>query len=265
MTEAPPQIAETPGLLESALEQLRHSDRVATLGRLASSVAHELGTPLNVRRRCTPAPTADPVPIVAHGSCWCWTARATGLRATGSSSKRRPAHDRWRRRGRRGTVTRCSILPWTDLLMPPRRGGESAGSARLSLFGGPAVRSGDARLPLSWSLPTMPGGWVRGLTYVSSSGASNATTNRSRRGCRVRADRKGTAPAGGRPWALRDPVSPARPCQPAGAQVDGGGNAGRRGVEVDPRRTVPQALAVRRSATAGAAHALAEEPSRRPI
>lgn len=31
-----------------ALEQLRHSDRVATLGRLASSVAHELGNPLNV-------------------------------------------------------------------------------------------------------------------------------------------------------------------------------------------------------------------------
>ena len=32
----------------AALEQLRHSDRVSTLGRLASSVAHELGTPLNV-------------------------------------------------------------------------------------------------------------------------------------------------------------------------------------------------------------------------
>lgn len=32
----------------TALEQLRHSDRVATLGRLASSVAHELGNPLNV-------------------------------------------------------------------------------------------------------------------------------------------------------------------------------------------------------------------------
>ena len=32
----------------AALEQLRHSDRVATLGRMASSVAHELGNPLNV-------------------------------------------------------------------------------------------------------------------------------------------------------------------------------------------------------------------------
>jgi two-component system NtrC family sensor kinase len=30
------------------LQQLRHADRLASLGRLASSVAHELGTPLNV-------------------------------------------------------------------------------------------------------------------------------------------------------------------------------------------------------------------------
>jgi len=32
----------------TALEQLRHEDRLKTLGRLASSIAHELGTPLNV-------------------------------------------------------------------------------------------------------------------------------------------------------------------------------------------------------------------------
>jgi two-component system NtrC family sensor kinase len=31
-----------------AIQQLRHSDRLATVGRLASGVAHELGTPLNV-------------------------------------------------------------------------------------------------------------------------------------------------------------------------------------------------------------------------
>ena len=32
----------------AAIQQLRHSDRLATVGRLASGVAHELGTPLNV-------------------------------------------------------------------------------------------------------------------------------------------------------------------------------------------------------------------------
>jgi signal transduction histidine kinase len=32
----------------AALEQLRHAERLTTVGRIASSVAHELGTPLNV-------------------------------------------------------------------------------------------------------------------------------------------------------------------------------------------------------------------------
>jgi signal transduction histidine kinase len=31
-----------------ALEQLRHADRLSTVGKLASGIAHELGTPLNV-------------------------------------------------------------------------------------------------------------------------------------------------------------------------------------------------------------------------
>jgi len=38
---------ETEGRI-AALEQLRHEDRLKTVGRLASGVAHELGTPLNV-------------------------------------------------------------------------------------------------------------------------------------------------------------------------------------------------------------------------
>ncbi|HVP13695.1 MAG TPA: HAMP domain-containing sensor histidine kinase [Phycisphaerae bacterium] len=39
--------AETAARIET-LEQLRHADRLKTVGRLASGVAHELGTPLNV-------------------------------------------------------------------------------------------------------------------------------------------------------------------------------------------------------------------------
>ena len=40
-------LAETEARI-SALEQLRHTERLATLGRLSSGIAHELGTPLNV-------------------------------------------------------------------------------------------------------------------------------------------------------------------------------------------------------------------------
>jgi signal transduction histidine kinase len=36
--------------LATALQQLRHADRLATVGKLASGVAHEMGTPLNVVR-----------------------------------------------------------------------------------------------------------------------------------------------------------------------------------------------------------------------
>ncbi|MFP4499842.1 MAG: sensor histidine kinase [Candidatus Hydrogenedentota bacterium] len=41
------ELAETQKRIE-ALEQMRHMDRLTTIGRLASGVAHELGTPLNV-------------------------------------------------------------------------------------------------------------------------------------------------------------------------------------------------------------------------
>lgn len=41
-------LAEERGAREQATEQLRHADRLTTVGKLASGLAHELGTPLNV-------------------------------------------------------------------------------------------------------------------------------------------------------------------------------------------------------------------------
>jgi signal transduction histidine kinase len=54
----------------SALEQVRHLDRLGTVGRLASGVAHELGTPINViagrARMITQAQPEDADEIVQH-------------------------------------------------------------------------------------------------------------------------------------------------------------------------------------------------------
>jgi signal transduction histidine kinase len=48
LTEAQSRIQEEAGARIAALEQLRHADRLMTVGKLASGIAHELGTPLNV-------------------------------------------------------------------------------------------------------------------------------------------------------------------------------------------------------------------------
>jgi len=59
----------------AALEQLRHADRLMTVGKLASGIAHELGTPLNVvgaragmiaDGETTPAESADYARIIVH-------------------------------------------------------------------------------------------------------------------------------------------------------------------------------------------------------
>jgi two-component system, NtrC family, sensor kinase len=48
LVEAHQRSAEEAAARITALEQLRHADRLMTVGKLASGVAHELGTPLNV-------------------------------------------------------------------------------------------------------------------------------------------------------------------------------------------------------------------------
>ncbi len=48
LREATARVATETSARIAALEQLRHADRLMTVGKLASGVAHELGTPLNV-------------------------------------------------------------------------------------------------------------------------------------------------------------------------------------------------------------------------
>jgi signal transduction histidine kinase len=48
LQEADARLRAETGARIAALEQLRHADRLATVGKLASGLAHELGTPLNV-------------------------------------------------------------------------------------------------------------------------------------------------------------------------------------------------------------------------
>ena len=48
LTESQTRLRQETAARITALEQLRHADRLKTVGRLASGIAHELGTPLNV-------------------------------------------------------------------------------------------------------------------------------------------------------------------------------------------------------------------------
>ena len=48
LAEAGMQVAAATAAQIAAIEQVRHADRLSTVGKLASGIAHELGTPLNV-------------------------------------------------------------------------------------------------------------------------------------------------------------------------------------------------------------------------
>jgi signal transduction histidine kinase len=66
----------------AALEQLRHADRLKTVGRLAAGIAHELGTPLNViagRAALIAGRRLDPSEVLASAS----TIKAEADRITG--------------------------------------------------------------------------------------------------------------------------------------------------------------------------------------
>jgi signal transduction histidine kinase len=69
IVEANERLARESDARVAAIEQLRHTDRLATVGQLASGVAHELGTPLNVvsaRAKMIAANEGATEPIVQH-------------------------------------------------------------------------------------------------------------------------------------------------------------------------------------------------------
>jgi two-component system NtrC family sensor kinase len=70
LVEAHQRVARETATRIAALEQLRHADRLATVGKLASGVAHELGTPLNVviaRAEMIASGEASPPEAIEYG------------------------------------------------------------------------------------------------------------------------------------------------------------------------------------------------------
>ncbi|MBN2577219.1 MAG: HAMP domain-containing histidine kinase [Deltaproteobacteria bacterium] len=97
----------------AASEQLRHADRLTTVGKLASGVAHELGTPLNVvsgrakmilRGQVSGAELVESAQSIVDQ-----TERMTGIirQLLGFARRRKPEH---RREGLRGVVERTISL-----------------------------------------------------------------------------------------------------------------------------------------------------------
>jgi AraC-like DNA-binding protein len=226
MTEAPPQIAATPGLLESALEQLRLEGAIFFRSELTEPFAFE-SVPLQLADALHPG--ADRLilfHIVAHGACW--VAGADGARHWASEGDVivLPYGDRHTIGGvaEADAVpinTLLDPLPWTDLpMLRHGGGGESAELVCGYLYSedplfDPAMRA----LPPAFvvRLPDDAGaGWVRAsITYalehaVPSNATTNPITTRLPELVLIEVLRVhlASAPAADRGWlaALRDPV-----------------------------------------------------------
>jgi len=226
MTEAPPQLAATPELLESALEQLRLEGAIFFRSELTEPFAFE-SVPLQLADALHPG--ADRLilfHIVAQGACW--VAGADGARHWASEGDVLvlPYGDRHTIGGavEADAVpinTLLDPLPWSDLPLL-RHGG---GGERVELVCGylysedplfdPAMRA----LPPAFvvRLPDDAGaGWVRAsITYalehaVPSNATTNPITTRLPELVLIEVLRAhlASAPAADRGWlaALRDPV-----------------------------------------------------------
>ena len=132
--------AETAARL-AALDQLRHADRLTTAGRLASGIAHELGTPLHViseRARmigsgeaATPEEIADNARIITHQS-----ARVTHIV--------RQLLDLTRRRTPAPAATDLAGLARSTLALLEPLAEKAKVSMRLEASGAPVVAEVDA-------------------------------------------------------------------------------------------------------------------------
>ena len=94
------------------LEQLRHAERLTTIGRLASSVAHELGTPLNVMTGRARLIVEDEKLAAVHARVIIDQAeRMTKIiRQLLDYARRRPAAEGRSRSGQAGGRTRSPLL-----------------------------------------------------------------------------------------------------------------------------------------------------------
>lgn len=103
----------------AAIEQLRHADRLTTVGKLAAGVAHELGTPLNVVKGRAQMISADPSDVESATS----NARIIAQQADRMTTIIRQLLDFARQRGPTKTQVNVGLVvqQTLDLLRPMAR------------------------------------------------------------------------------------------------------------------------------------------------